>query len=253
MLRGTFGQKRVVITCSYKKRRTKRGCRLNLFLCNNTFVKLVTYVRFCQRSWLIFLEEDLKWHPQGVILMNRCRGIRLVLKTDWFCFHFWSLWSTCKKKRKQTDKKMESRTVKPHQSIVSTDLTRKCRESSTFFKGIAAGNQNLKADFLRKTKPFFYHQVKTIPLLLSVWNVGQTEVKRSKRPERYLVWLVSVNFPRQEVQRERQSNQLQQCTHTQHFVISIYDFRHEYTLMSSKTDQWTGKSSCRPHKLWSQT
>ncbi len=108
-LRGTFGQNRVVVLRAQKKDEWNSDVDAMRFS-NSTYLwnLLHTYASAKDPDWFL-LEEDLKWHPQGVILMNRCRGLRFVLKTDWFCFHSWSFWSTCKKKRKQTVNKLDHR------------------------------------------------------------------------------------------------------------------------------------------------
>lgn len=120
MLRGTFGQNRVAVLRAQKKYEWNSDVDAMCFS-NSTYLwnLLHTYASAKDPDWFL-LEEDLKWHPQGVILMNRCRGIRFVLKTDWFCFHSWSFWSTCKKKETNWQQ-MGSQTVKPHQSIIPTD------------------------------------------------------------------------------------------------------------------------------------
>lgn len=204
-------------------------------------------------DWFL-LEEDLKWHPQGVILMNRCRGIRLVLKTDWFCFYSWSLWSTCKKKGNKLTKNgiTDCQTTSVNRINRPKIPCAHVEKSSTFFKGIVAGNQNLtKLTFWERLNRFSIIRWRQ-SLCYCLSGLWANQMWRGARGQSD-IWSDSFQWTLPGTKGETKQSITTVHTHTQHFVISIYDFRHEYTLMSSKTDQWTVKSSCLIYKLCSQT
>ncbi len=144
-LHGTFGQNRVVVLRAQKKDEWNSDVDAMRFS-NSTYLwnLLHTYASAKDPDWFL-LEEDLKWHPQGVILMNRCRGIRFVLKTDWFCFHSWSFWSTCKKKgnKLSTNWITDCQTISVNHTNEPNIACIHAKKSSPFLKGSAARNQNL--------------------------------------------------------------------------------------------------------------